>query len=71
MMLIIYGPTAKCPNGESGGDPTAISLPDYDGLRNYGGLQLHGDPGGLDPVYAVEEAHRKWLMLGYGAWGCW
>ena len=55
---------------ESGGDPNAISPPDYDGIQNYGGLQLHGDPGGLDPVYAVQEAHRKWLYGGYRQWGC-
>lgn len=53
---------------ESGGNPGAVSPPDSDGVPNYGGLQLHGDPGGLNPEYAVAEAYRKWSNGGYGHW---
>ena len=47
-----------------------ISPPDSDGLRNYGWMQLHGDPAGIDPEYALVEGHRKFVAQGYAAWGC-
>ena len=61
---------------ESGGDPSAISPPDYDGLTNYGLTQNHGDPESLDPVVGIERAHEKFVAAGgYSPWRgsqyCW
>jgi len=80
MMAIIFG-SAVCPNGESGGDPTAIN-PDG---RSWGGLQIEYDAHRaelinitgsddphqlLNPIINVEMAHDVWLSSGYGAWSC-
>jgi len=60
---------------ESGGDPDAVSAPDYDGLRNYGLFQIHGEPEELDLAYNIERAHEKWQRSQYWPWigsvGCW
>lgn len=65
---------------ESGGR-SEISAPDYDGLRNYGPFQIHGEPEALDPAYGAQRAHEKYLAAveaggsGYEPWrgsrGCW
>lgn len=72
MIRIIAGPTAACPNGESGGDPRAVS-PDG---RNWGLAQINlvnytGNPRDLlDAATNIAVAHRVWLRQGYGAWSC-
>lgn len=63
-------------NCESHYQVGVVSPPDYDGIVNYGWLQLHGDPAGVDPVYAVDVAHDKFTWArqrggtGYEPWGC-
>lgn len=60
---------------ESGGDPDAVSATDYDGLRNYGLTQIHGEPEALDPAYNIERAHEKYQRSGLRPWigsvACW
>ncbi len=61
---------------ESHGDPDAVSSPDADGLRNYGGHQHHGDAFAAGhPEYSTHQAYLKWQTRGYQPWigsmGCW
>lgn len=70
MLRIMYGPY-PCPNGESGGDPNAMS-PDG---RNWGAYQInvvHGYSVAqmTDPVTSTAIAHDIWLSQGYRAWSC-
>lgn len=52
---------------ESGCDPNAVSPPNYDGLRDYGLMQLHGMYI-LDPGANIAAAYTKWVSQGYRAW---
>lgn len=52
---------------ESGCNPNSVSPPDYDGLSDYGLLQLHGQAI-FDPATNISVAYQKWLSQGYGAW---
>lgn len=66
---------------ESGGRHVA-SLPDSDGIPNYGPFQIHGEPQALDDdAYGAARAHEKYEGdveaggSGYRPWsgsqGCW
>jgi hypothetical protein len=52
---------------ESNGNPNAISPPNYDGLRDYGLMQLHGEPI-LNPARNIAAAYRKYQTQGWEAW---
>ncbi len=52
---------------ESNGNPNAISPPNYDGLRDYGLMQLHGEPI-LNPASNIAAAYQKYQMQGWEAW---
>lgn len=52
---------------ESNCNPNAISPPNWDGVRDYGLCQLHGQYI-LDPSKNVAVAYNKWLRQGYHAW---
>ena len=52
---------------ESRGNPNAISPINYDGLRDYGLMQLHGEPI-LDPASNIAAAYHKYQVQGWEAW---
>lgn len=52
---------------ESGCNPNAVSPVNYDGVRDYGLMQLHGQYI-LDPSQNVAAAYRLWQVQGYHAW---
>lgn len=52
---------------ESGGNPNAVSPPNYDGLRDYGLMQIHGQAI-LNPSANIARAHQKYLSQGWNAW---
>ena len=52
---------------ESGCNPNAISPVNYDGVRDYGLMQLHGQYI-LEPSQNVAAAYRLWKVQGYQAW---
>jgi soluble lytic murein transglycosylase-like protein len=52
---------------ESDCNPNAASPPNYDGLRDYGLMQLHGQEI-YDPVANVAHAYAIWQRQGYRAW---
>lgn len=52
---------------ESGCNPNAISPVNYDGVRDYGLMQLHGQYI-LEPSQNVAAAYRLWQVQGYHAW---
>lgn len=52
---------------ESSGNPYATSSPNYDGLRDYGLMQIHGEAI-YDPSANIARAHQKYLTQGWGAW---
>ena len=52
---------------ESSCDPNAINTQNYDGVYDYGLLQLHGQDI-LDPAANVAAAYRLWQVQGYHAW---
>lgn len=62
-------------NCESGGRADAINYYNSDGLFDYGGWQIHGDPRGLDPVVGTAIAHEKYQAGGVSPWNssrrCW
>ena len=58
--------TAIC-QAESGGNPNAVSPLNYDGLRDYGLFQIHGEAI-LDPAANVARAYGKYTSQGLGAW---
>ena len=54
-------------HAESSCNPNAISPANYDGIKDYGLLQLHGQEI-LDPSQNIATAYHKWLTQGYHAW---
>ena len=52
---------------ESGCNPLAVNTHNYDGVDDYGLLQLHGQDI-LDPGQNIAAGYQKWLTQGYGAW---
>lgn len=52
---------------ESNCNPNAASPPNYDGLRDYGLMQLHGQEI-YDPSTNVAHAYAIWQRQGYHAW---
>lgn len=52
---------------ESTCNPAAVSPVDYDGIRDYGVMQLHGNPI-FDPGANIAAAYRLWQVQGYHAW---
>lgn len=52
---------------ESNCNPNAESPPNYDGLRDYGLMQLHGQEI-FDPATNVAHAYTIWQRQGYHAW---
>jgi hypothetical protein len=52
---------------ESNCNPNAASPPNYDGLRDYGLMQLHGQDI-YDPATNVAHAYAIWQRQGYHAW---
>lgn len=52
---------------ESRCNPDAINTHNYDGVYDYGLLQLHGQDI-LDPAQNIAAAYRKWRVQGYRAW---
>ena len=54
-------------HAESSCNPNAISPANYDGIKDYGLLQLHGQYV-LDPIANIQAAYNKWLRQGYHAW---
>lgn len=52
---------------ESRGNPNAISPINYDGLRDYGLMQLHGEPI-LNPARNIAAAYVKYQTQGWEAW---
>lgn len=55
---------------ESNCNPNAVSPPNYDGLRDFGLLQLHGQEI-YNPTANIQAAYNIWLRQGYGAWSVW
>lgn len=68
-LVVVYGPSAHCPHGESGGEDVVSP----DGLY-YGPFQLSLDHGTaeqlLDPVTNVAIAYDLWRAQGWSPWGC-
>lgn len=52
---------------ESGCNPNAVNTHNYDGVYDYGLLQLHGQDI-LDPVRNIAAAYQLWRVQGYHAW---
>lgn len=52
---------------ESSCDPYAVNTHNYDGVYDYGLLQLHGQRI-YDPADNIAAAYRLWRVQGYGAW---
>lgn len=48
-------------------DPNAVSPLNYDGLRDYGLFQIHGEPI-MRPAANVARAYQKYLSQGWQAW---
>lgn len=60
IMLAIEKAESQC-------NPTAVGVIDYDGLRDYGVLQIHG-AAIFNPADNIAAAYRIWQKQGYGAW---
>jgi hypothetical protein len=54
-------------HAESGGRYDAVNPTNYDGIGDYGLLQLHGQAI-FDPAANVRAGHSIWLRQGYHAW---
>ena len=52
---------------ESSCNPNAVNPVNYDGVGDYGLMQLHGQYV-LDPAQNVAAAYRLWKVQGYTAW---
>ncbi len=52
---------------ESSCNPNAVSPVNYDGVRDYGIMQLHGQEI-YDPATNIAHAYRLWTTQGYHAW---
>lgn len=52
---------------ESGCSAAAVSPPNYDGLRDYGLFQIHGEPI-MDAQANVARAYQKYVTQGLTAW---
>lgn len=52
---------------ESTCNAAAVSPPDWDGIRDYGAMQLHGQAI-FDPAANIAEAYQIWSRQGYHAW---
>lgn len=52
---------------ESNGDPNAVSPLNYDGLRDYGLMQIHGEAI-FDPAANIYRAYQKYTNQGLRAW---
>lgn len=52
---------------ESGCNPNAVNPVNYDGVGDYGLMQLHGQ-NISDPAQNVAAAYRLWKVQGYQAW---
>lgn len=52
---------------ESGGDSNAVSPLNYDGLRDYGLMQIHGEAI-FDPAANIARAYQKYASQGLRAW---
>lgn len=52
---------------ESGCDPNAVNTQNYDGVYDYGLMQLHGQEI-FDPATNIAHAYSLWTTQGYGAW---
>jgi hypothetical protein len=52
---------------ESNCDPYAVNTRNYDGVYDYGLLQLHGQDI-VNPEANIAAAYRLWVVQGYGAW---
>lgn len=73
VLTVVFGPTALCPNGESGGDASAVN-------GNILGLgQIHEPShrskipvGGslLDPVVNIQVMYSIWKDQGWAPWDC-
>lgn len=62
-----YQVMAAVMQAESQCNPNATSPPNYDGLRDYGLMQLHGQEI-YDPSQNVAHAYAIWQRQGYHAW---
>lgn len=58
---------AAIERAESNCNPNAIGRVDYDGIRDFGLLQIHGSPI-FNPSDNIAAAYQIWLRQGYGAW---
>lgn len=52
---------------ESGGNPNAVSPANYDGLSDFGLMQIHGEAI-MDPASNVSRAYQKYQSQGWYAW---
>lgn len=52
---------------ESGCNPNAINTANYDGVADYGLMQLHGQEI-YDPATNISHAYHLWTVQGYKAW---
>jgi len=52
---------------ESNCNPNAVNAKNYDGVPDYGLMQLHGQEI-YDPATNVAHAYRLWTVQGYHAW---
>lgn len=62
-----YRVMAAVMQAESNCNPNAVSPPNYDGLRDYGIMQLHGQEI-FDPSQNIAHAYAIWQRQGYRAW---
>lgn len=74
MIAIIAGPTAVCPYGESGGDPSAINYAStYPSVGLAQISTVHGWSIGwlLNPQNNIAAAHEVWSWThDFRAWSC-
>ena len=52
---------------ESNGNPYAMSPPNYDGLRDFGLMQIHGEEI-FSPSANIARAYQKYESQGWDAW---
>lgn len=72
--MTIYGPTEACPNGESGGDPYAMSAWGHLGMAQFDPASWEGAGGGdwTDP-YQQGANVARWSAITVPSeqWACW